>query len=58
METCTALAKQQGGNITLTEDIAAGVKGADFIYTDVWVSNGRGEGKMGRTYRPAARLSG
>ncbi|MCS5781724.1 hypothetical protein LNP24_22885 [Klebsiella pneumoniae subsp. pneumoniae] len=24
VETCTALAKQQGGNITLTEDIAAG----------------------------------
>lgn len=40
VETCTALAKQQGGNITLTEDIAAGVKGADFIYTDVWVSMG------------------
>ncbi len=58
VETCTALAKQQGGNITLTEDIAAGVKGADFIYTDVWVSMGEAKGKMGRTYRPAARLSG
>lgn len=28
------------GKITLTEDIASGVKGADFIYTDVWVSMG------------------
>ncbi|WP_054178160.1 ornithine carbamoyltransferase [Trabulsiella odontotermitis] len=37
---CTALAKKHGGNITVTEDIAAGVKGADFIYTDVWVSMG------------------
>ncbi|ADO50136.1 ornithine carbamoyltransferase [[Enterobacter] lignolyticus] len=37
---CTALAQKNGGNITLTEDIAAGVKGADFIYTDVWVSMG------------------
>jgi ornithine carbamoyltransferase len=37
---CKALAEKNGGNITLTEDIAAGVKGADFIYTDVWVSMG------------------
>jgi ornithine carbamoyltransferase len=37
---CTALAKKHGGNITVTGDIAAGVKGADFIYTDVWVSMG------------------
>ena len=45
VETCTALAKQQGGNITLTEDIAAGVQGADFIYTDVWVSMGEAKEK-------------
>ena len=37
---CRTLAQKNGGNITLTEDIAAGVKGADFIYTDVWVSMG------------------
>nr|WP_318383194.1 ornithine carbamoyltransferase [uncultured Enterobacter sp.] len=42
---CTALAKQNGGNITLTEDVAAGVKGADFIYTDVWVSMGEAKEK-------------
>ncbi|EIV2084596.1 ornithine carbamoyltransferase [Klebsiella aerogenes] len=42
---CTALAKKHGGNITLTEDIAAGVKGADFIYTDVWVSMGEAKEK-------------
>lgn len=37
---CKALAQKNGGNITLTENIATGVKGADFIYTDVWVSMG------------------
>lgn len=34
-------AQQNGGNITLTEDVAKGVEGADFIYTDVWVSMGK-----------------
>ncbi|WP_114192614.1 ornithine carbamoyltransferase [Edaphovirga cremea] len=37
---CQALAVANGGNITLTEDIDEGVKGADFLYTDVWVSMG------------------
>ena len=42
---CTALAVKNGGNITLTEDVAAGVKGADFVYTDVWVSMGEAKEK-------------
>ena len=42
---CKALAQKNGGNVTLTEDIAAGVKGADFIYTDVWVSMGEAKEK-------------
>ena len=42
---CQALAAHNGGKITLTEDIAAGVKGADFIYTDVWVSMGEAKEK-------------
>lgn len=37
---CRAAAEKSGGSITLTEDIAEGVKHADFIYTDVWVSMG------------------
>lgn len=37
---CQSLARSHGGNITLTTDIAAGVKAVDFIYTDVWVSMG------------------
>ena len=33
-----ALAERTGARITLTADVAAGVLGADFLYTDVWVS--------------------
>lgn len=34
------LAKTTGATIELTDEIAEGVKGADAIYTDVWVSMG------------------
>ncbi|MFF2143894.1 ornithine carbamoyltransferase [Kitasatospora sp. NPDC058190] len=34
------LAEGTGARITLTEDVAEGVAGADFLYTDVWVSMG------------------
>jgi ornithine carbamoyltransferase len=37
---CNEIAKETGAKITLTEDIPAGVKDADAIYTDVWVSMG------------------
>lgn len=40
VEQCRDVAQQTGGKITLTENIADGVRGADFIYTDVWVSMG------------------
>jgi ornithine carbamoyltransferase len=35
-----ALAESTGARITLTESVADGVAGADFLYTDVWVSMG------------------
>ncbi|MBB5077020.1 ornithine carbamoyltransferase [Nonomuraea endophytica] len=34
------LAKQTGATITITDDVAKGVKGVDYLYTDVWVSMG------------------
>ncbi len=37
------IAQETGGKISLCDDIAEGVKGADVIYTDVWVSMGEEE---------------
>ncbi len=37
---CNAIAAKTGGKITLTESVDDGVKGCDFLYTDVWVSMG------------------
>ena len=37
---CREIAAQTGARITITDDPAEGVKGCDFLYTDVWVSMG------------------
>lgn len=34
------IAKETGAKITITDDVKKGVKGCDFLYTDVWVSMG------------------
>lgn len=37
---CEKFAKESGARITITDDVKKGVKGVDFIHTDVWVSMG------------------
>lgn len=43
VEYCESVAKETGATITLTEDVTEGTRGADVIYTDVWVSMGEPE---------------
>lgn len=43
VDTCKEIAKESGATITLTEDVKAGTKNADVIYTDIWVSMGEPE---------------
>jgi ornithine carbamoyltransferase len=40
VNTCKEIAGETGAKITLTESVDEGVKGVDFLYTDVWVSMG------------------
>ena len=38
--TCRKIAAETGATVTVTDNVAEGVKGCDFLYTDVWVSMG------------------
>lgn len=40
VKTCQEIAKETGAKVTVTDNVAEGVKGCDFLYTDVWVSMG------------------
>ena len=40
VEECRKIAETTGATITLTDNVEEGTKGADVIYTDVWVSMG------------------
>lgn len=40
VDQCRAIAEETGARLTLTDNVDEGVAGADFLYTDVWVSMG------------------
>lgn len=40
VKTCREIAAVTGAKVTVTDNVEEGVKGCDFIYTDVWVSMG------------------
>jgi len=40
VDQCLEIAKETGATITITDNVDKGVKGVDFVYTDVWVSMG------------------
>ena len=43
IDKCIEIGKSTGAKITITDDIDEGVKEADVLYTDVWVSMGESE---------------
>ena len=40
-DSAARLAEASGARLTVTDEIDVGVAGADFLYTDVWLSDGR-----------------
>ena len=44
VDTCRAIAAENGCPVTLTEDVKEGTANADVIYTDIWVSMGEPDG--------------
>ncbi len=43
VEKAREIAQETGAKITITDNVSEGVKGVDFVYTDVWVSMGEPE---------------
>ena len=44
VETCKAIAQENGGSVTLESDVEKAVADANVLYTDVWVSMGEPDG--------------
>jgi ornithine carbamoyltransferase len=51
VDKCRDIAGKSGARLLLTDQVAAGVKGVDFLYTDVWLSMGEPEEKWGDRIR-------
>ncbi len=47
-----------GATITITDDVDEAVAGVDFVHTDVWVSMGEDQGRLGRAGRAAPPVPG
>jgi ornithine carbamoyltransferase len=58
---CREIAARTGARLTLTDDVAEGVQGVDYLYNDVWVSMGEPESvweervKLLKSYQVNAR---
>ena len=51
VKTCRRIADDTGARLTLTEDVDEGVRGVDFLYTDVWLSMGEDPANWGERIR-------
>src|SRR3954453_23413670 len=47
VKTCRQIADEPGARLTVTDDVDEGVRGVDFLYTDVWLSMGEDDSKWG-----------
>jgi ornithine carbamoyltransferase len=47
VKTSHAIADETGARLTITDDVAEGVAGVDYLYTDVWLSMGEDASKWG-----------
>ena len=56
--TCRQIAAETGARLTVTENVDEGVKGVDFLHTDVWVSMGEAKEVWDERIKLLAALPG